>query len=46
MPEVRARMDAMGVDVVKGTPEQLATTLRQDAERYAKIIKELNIKQD
>ena len=46
VPEVRARMDAMGVDVVKGTPEQLATTLRQDAERYAKIIKELNIKQD
>jgi tripartite-type tricarboxylate transporter receptor subunit TctC len=46
VPEVRARMDAMGVDLVKSTPEQLATTLRLDAERYAKVIKELNIKLD
>jgi tripartite-type tricarboxylate transporter receptor subunit TctC len=46
VPEVRARMDAMGVDLVKSTPEQLATTLRQDADRYARVIKELNIKLD
>ncbi len=46
VPEVRARMDAMGVDLVKSTPEQLATTLRQDADRYARVIKDLNIKLD
>lgn len=46
VPEVRARMAAMGVELVNSTPEQLATTLRQDAERYGKVIKELNIKLD
>ncbi len=46
VPEVRARMDAMGVEVVSSSPEQHAATLRQDAERFDKIIKELKIKLD
>ncbi len=46
VPEVRARMDAMGVELVKSTPEQLATSLRRDTERYDKVIKELGIKLD
>jgi tripartite-type tricarboxylate transporter receptor subunit TctC len=46
MPEVRARMDSIGVDVVQSTPEQLASTLLKDSERYAKMIKDLNIKAD
>lgn len=46
VPEVRARMDAMGVEVVSSSPEQHASTLRQDAERFDKIIKELKIKLD
>lgn len=46
IPEVRARMDAMGVEVVQSTPEQLTASLRKDSERYAKIIKDLNIKVD
>ncbi len=46
VPEVRARMDAMGVEVVSSSPEQLASTLRQDSERFGKIIKELKIKLD
>ena len=44
MPEVRARMDAIGVDVVNAGPEHLASALRNDSERYSRIIKELGIK--
>ncbi len=46
LPEVRARMDAIGVELVNSTPEQLATALRRDTERYAKVIKDLSIKLD
>ncbi|HEY0202431.1 MAG TPA: tripartite tricarboxylate transporter substrate binding protein [Burkholderiaceae bacterium] len=46
VPEVRARMDAMGVELIESTPAQLAATLRKDTERYAKIIKDLGIKLD
>jgi len=46
MPEVRARLDSIGVDVVQSTPEQLTAALLKDSERYAKIIKDLNIKAD
>lgn len=45
-PEVRAHMAAIGVDVVNSTPGQLEAKLRQDTERYARIIKDLNIKLD
>ena len=44
MPDVRARMDAIGVDVVSAGPEVLAAALRNDSERYGRIIKELGIK--
>lgn len=46
VPEVRARMEAMGVDVVKSTPGQLESKLRQDTDRYARIIHDLDIKLD
>jgi tripartite-type tricarboxylate transporter receptor subunit TctC len=46
VPEVRARMDAMGVELVKSTPEQLAETLKRDTARYTRVIQELGIKLD
>ena len=46
VPEVRARMDAMGVELVNSTPEQLAETLKRDTARYSKVIHELGIKLD
>ena len=46
LPEVRARMEAMGVEVINSTPEQLADTLRRDTARYAKVIHDLGIKLD
>jgi tripartite-type tricarboxylate transporter receptor subunit TctC len=44
VPEVRSRMDAMGVEVINSTPEQLAETLKRDTARYTKVIQELGIK--
>jgi tripartite-type tricarboxylate transporter receptor subunit TctC len=44
MPEVREKMAAIGVQVTQSTPEQFATVLRKDADRYGKLIRELNIK--
>jgi tripartite-type tricarboxylate transporter receptor subunit TctC len=46
VPEVKARMDAMGVEVVKSTPEQLGETLKRDTIRYTKVIHDLGIKLD
>lgn len=45
-PDVRARMDAIGVEIVRGTPQEFATVLRRDADRYDKIIRELGIKNE
>ncbi len=42
-PDVRQKMGAMGVEVVQSTPESFAKTLRQDADKYTRLIKELNI---
>jgi len=46
LPVMRARMEAIGVDLVVSTPEQLATQLKSDTERYGKVIKDLGIKLD
>ncbi|MES2537586.1 MAG: tripartite tricarboxylate transporter substrate binding protein [Pseudomonadota bacterium] len=43
LPEVREKMSAMGVQVVQSTPEGFGKTLRHDADRYGKLIRELNI---
>lgn len=44
LPEVRNKMAEIGVEVVKSTPEELASTLRADAEKWGKLIRELGIK--
>lgn len=46
MPEIRARMIAIGVDTTTSTPEQFTALLKSDAQRYAKLIRDLNIKAD
>jgi tripartite-type tricarboxylate transporter receptor subunit TctC len=46
VPAVRDHMASIGVDVVDSTPEQLAAKLKQDTERYGKIIRDLDIKLD
>jgi tripartite-type tricarboxylate transporter receptor subunit TctC len=42
-PDVREKMGAIGVEVTQSTPESFANTLHQDADKYTRLIKELNI---
>jgi len=47
LPEVRTRMDAMdamGVEVINLSAPQFGSLLKRDAERYTRIIRELDIK--
>ena len=44
LPDVREKMEAIGVESVNITPEQFAATMRADAEKWGKLVKELNIK--
>jgi tripartite-type tricarboxylate transporter receptor subunit TctC len=43
LPEVKQKMDGIGVEVVQSTPEAFGTILKRDADRYGKLIKELKI---
>jgi tripartite-type tricarboxylate transporter receptor subunit TctC len=46
LPDVREKMEAMGVEAVNLTPEQFTATMRADAEKWGKLVRELNIKSD
>jgi len=43
-PQIRAKLDALGVVVAGSTPEQLGTHLKAEMERWAPVIKAANIK--
>ena len=43
LPEVKKQMADIAVEVAKSSPDQLARLTRADAEKWGKIIKELNI---
>jgi len=45
-PAVRARMQAIGVELTYATPEEFSATLRSDAQRYGAIIRELGIRDE
>jgi tripartite-type tricarboxylate transporter receptor subunit TctC len=44
LPEVKKKMADIGVEVVNATPEEFAATLRADAEKWGRLIRELGIK--
>lgn len=44
--EVRDRFHTQGADVLGGTPEDLAATIRADRQRYARMVKDYNIQLD
>jgi tripartite-type tricarboxylate transporter receptor subunit TctC len=44
LPEVKKRMADIGVEVVNATPAEFAATLRADAEKWGRLIRELGIK--
>ena len=43
LPEVKDRMTAIGVEVVNETPEAFASTLRADATKWRKVVRDLGI---
>jgi tripartite-type tricarboxylate transporter receptor subunit TctC len=45
-PEVKERLAAAGGEVLPGPVEQFATLIRNERVRYAKLIREANIKPD
>ena len=46
LPDVREKMEAIGVEAVNETPEQFAAVLRADADKWGRLVRELNIKSD
>ena len=46
LPDVKAKMEAIGVEPVSETPEQFAATMRADAQKWGRLVKELNIKSE
>jgi tripartite-type tricarboxylate transporter receptor subunit TctC len=44
--EVRAKMEAIGVEYVNETPEAFAAVLRADADKWGKLVRDLGIKGD
>jgi tripartite-type tricarboxylate transporter receptor subunit TctC len=43
-PEVKARFSEQGLDIVTGTPEELAALIRADTERLGKVVRDAGIK--
>jgi tripartite-type tricarboxylate transporter receptor subunit TctC len=43
-PEIRDRFTALGFIIVAGTPEQFATVIKREIERYRKIVAEAGIR--
>ena len=44
MPDVKARMDSIGLDVVGGTPAHLRQVLTQDIAKWKQVVQAANIK--
>jgi tripartite-type tricarboxylate transporter receptor subunit TctC len=44
LPEVREKMEAIGVEAANESPERFGAILRADAEKWGRLVKELNIK--
>lgn len=46
LPDVRERLNGAGLDVAGGAPEVLGAAMKEDDARYAKIVKDFDIKPD
>jgi len=43
-PETRAKLVALGIDIATGTPQELDRVIRDDYERWGKVMREAGIK--
>ncbi len=46
LPDVKAKMEAIGVEPLNETPEQFAAVMRADLDKWGKLVRELNIKSE
>ncbi len=44
LPDVKEKMNAIGVETATSKPQQFGAILRRDADRYGKLIRDLGIK--
>ncbi len=44
LPDVKAKMEAIGVEPVNETPERFAAVMKADEEKWGRLVKELRIK--
>ena len=45
-PDMRVRLEGMGLQVIGSTPEQLVALVRSDIDRYVRVAREANIRAD
>jgi len=45
-PEIRAKLEGLGLQVIGSTPDQLGALVRTDIERYARVARDANIRAD
>ena len=46
LPDIKTKLDALGVQVAAGTPEQLAAWIETEKARWSNIIRRSNIRAD
>lgn len=46
LPEVRKRLEALGVEIIARTPAEFGQILRADTERWTRVIRDVGIKAD
>ena len=46
LPDLRAKLDAIGIEIAGSTPEALGAEVASEVARWTKVIKDANIKQE
>jgi tripartite-type tricarboxylate transporter receptor subunit TctC len=46
LPDVRERLTALGTEIAGGTPEQLASAVQAEVQKWSKLVKDRNLKFD
>lgn len=46
MPDLKERLSASGLQIVGSTPEQMTAVMREEVDRWSKVVKAANIKPD
>ncbi len=44
LPDVRERLTALGTEIVGGTPEQLASAVQAEVQKWSKLVKDRNLR--